>query len=67
MYINNIIKRLEKYINLNISDKEKNLGRWKITYLQKTINKKVDLANEDNCGVCYSSKYHNIPYLNSKQ
>ncbi len=34
-----------------------NLGRWHITYNKFEINKKVDLANEDHCGVCYSTKY----------
>jgi hypothetical protein len=26
------------------------------------MNKTIDLANEDNCGVCYSTKYHNPKY-----
>ncbi len=42
-----------------------NLGRWKITYNKLEINKKVDLANEDHCGVCYSTKYHNHQYIDS--
>jgi hypothetical protein len=29
------------------------LGRWKITYEPKTINRKVDWANIDHCGCCY--------------
>ena len=28
------------------------LGRWNIMYCQNTINKKIDLANEDHCGIC---------------
>jgi len=35
------------------------LGRWEIKYCKSTINKRVDLANEDHCGICYSTKYHN--------
>jgi hypothetical protein len=29
------------------------LGRWKIDYCNEKINKKIDLSNEDHCGVCY--------------
>lgn len=33
------------------------LGRWKIDYSDprsaEKINKKIDLSNEDHCGVCY--------------
>ncbi len=28
------------------------LGRWTIDYNEKTINKKLDLSNEDHCGSC---------------
>ena len=28
------------------------LGRWSIVYCENTINKKIDLANEDHCGTC---------------
>lgn len=30
----------------------KNLHRWSIDYSHKQINRKIDLANEDNCGPC---------------
>jgi len=40
-------------------DQIKVLGRWEITYCNNTLDKKIDLANEDNCGICYSTKYHN--------
>ena len=30
----------------------KPLGRWKIEYCNKMTNCKIDLANEDHCGVC---------------
>jgi len=46
------------------SDQNKFLGRWNITYCSSTINKKIDLANEDHCGTCYSTKYHNNQYIN---
>lgn len=32
------------------------LGRWNINYCEKTINKKIDLANEDHCGTCNNMK-----------
>ncbi len=28
------------------------LGRWNIQYDEQIINKKVEQANEDHCGVC---------------
>ena len=31
--------------------------RWKLKYEEQQ-------ANEDNCGCCYSTKYHNINYVN---
>ncbi len=49
--------------NFRISDKSKLLGRWEITYCKQTLNKRIDLANEDHCGVCYSTKYHNDAYI----
>ena len=33
-------------------EKGQELGRWKILYDPKSVNTKVDLANEDNCGPC---------------
>jgi len=37
----------------------KPLGRWSIDYCPKKINRKVNLANEDNCGVCDQYKNTN--------
>ena len=34
------------------------LGRWSIVYCEKTINKKLDLSNEDHCGVCDVNKFN---------
>lgn len=28
------------------------LGRWNIIYSDTRLNRKIDLANEDNCGPC---------------
>jgi hypothetical protein len=51
---------ITKFINrMQFSDQIKVLGRWEITYCKPTMNKKIDLANEDHCGICYSTKYHN--------
>ncbi len=32
-----------------IKDIKPPLGRWNINYCDKTINKKIDFANQDNC------------------
>jgi hypothetical protein len=32
------------------------LGRWSIDYRHSVINRKIDLANIDNCGICYDAK-----------
>lgn len=34
------------------------LGRWSIVYCDKKINQKVDLSNEDHCGVCDVNKFN---------
>lgn len=59
--MNNIIKFIQR---MRIPEQTKILGRWEITYCKPTMNKKIDLANEDHCGICYSTKYHNINYIN---
>lgn len=50
---------------LNILQKEepKILGRWNIEKNIKKINNKVDLANEDHCGICneYMNKKKEVP------
>ncbi len=28
------------------------LGRWNVDYCENKINRKIDLSNEDHCGVC---------------
>jgi hypothetical protein len=58
--MNSIMKFIQR---VGINDQTKILGRWEITYCKPTMNKKIDLANEDHCGVCYSTKYHNIKYV----
>jgi hypothetical protein len=35
------------------------LGRWGIDYRHSVINRKIDLANIDNCGTCYDAKVDN--------
>jgi len=45
-YITTIIKKLLP------KDKLKHIGRWRIENCDNTINSKIDLSNEDNCGPC---------------
>ena len=65
-YIKNIVR------TLFIKDIKTPLGRWAIDYCTNTINSKVDLSNEDNCGSCgqYISKkkelMHNEKMHNEK-
>lgn len=33
------------------------LGRWNIIYCENQISKKVDLSNEDHCGICNQYEY----------
>jgi hypothetical protein len=40
------------------------LGRWNIVYCDKKINKKIDLSNEDHCGVCDLYKYDKYKDIN---
>jgi hypothetical protein len=35
------------------------LGRWNIDYCENIINKKIDLSNEDHCGVCNNKIINN--------
>jgi len=44
--INKIINRFLR------KDKLTPLGRWKIDYCIRKLDYKVDLSNEDHCGVC---------------
>jgi hypothetical protein len=45
------MKYLEKLIH-TFQRKKIPLGRWNIIYCDKHLNRKIDLANEDNCGPC---------------
>ena len=35
----------------------KPLGRWKIDYCDKKMNRKIDMSNEDHCGPCGQYQY----------
>lgn len=37
-----------RFLNENM----KPLGRWRIDYCSKKMNRKIDLSNEDHCGPC---------------
>lgn len=52
-FINQIFKR---------NAKPSMLGRWLIPDCQKVVDRKIDMANIDNCGPCLYS--HDMPGLN---
>lgn len=65
-YIVKIVKKL-------LQNEEKVLGRWNIDYSYQIINRKIDLSNQDNCGVSRyiilnksikNTSYKNIEYIN---
>ena len=56
------MKAFQDLINKLVGKKSSYLlGRWKIDYCIKKINRKIDLANEDNCGPC--GQYINKPEI----
>ena len=46
------MKLIRKFIHSLSIQEPRVLGRWKLENSIITINNKVDLANEDHCGVC---------------
>tara|TARA_B100000768_G_scaffold181947_1_gene207634 strand:+ start:411 stop:707 length:297 start_codon:yes stop_codon:yes gene_type:complete len=56
----------KNFINKNIlfNSKPISLGRWSMDY--KNIDRKVDYANEDNCGLCDVYRLQKIKELNKK-
>jgi hypothetical protein len=54
--MNNIIKTIKNLFLNRYLFKNIQLGRWKIDYCNKIINRKIDLANTDNCGKLYIDK-----------
>lgn len=38
--------------NKLFNDNVKPLGRWKLDYCSKKMNRKIDMSNEDHCGPC---------------
>lgn len=48
-----VVKMSDKITTVfNTVQTVKELGRWKIDYCKKKIDRKVDLSNEDHCGPC---------------
>jgi hypothetical protein len=48
-----LIKTIIRFFTKSTIDKPFSvLGRWQIDYNHKIINRKIDLANDDNCGTC---------------
>ena len=40
------------------------LGRWQLETSLSTIHHKVDLANEDHCGICSEYRYSKVNEIN---
>ena len=51
MLIKNFKMIMKIYRNMSSDDHPVMLGRWYIDYT-KNVRRKIDLANEDHCGVC---------------
>lgn len=51
MLIRNLKIIMKIYRNMSSDDHPVMLGRWYIDYT-KNVRRKIDLANEDHCGVC---------------
>jgi hypothetical protein len=48
-----IINNLKYFIsNISFTQPKVLLGRWTVDYCENKINRKIDLSNEDHCGVC---------------
>lgn len=43
------------------------LGRWNIDYCTQKINYKVDLSNEDHCGLCEQYGQYILSNINNKK
>jgi hypothetical protein len=37
---------------ISFKDSHKPMGRWRVEDCSKTLNRKIDLSNEDHCGPC---------------
>jgi hypothetical protein len=53
-YFRNIIFLFKKY---KFTEHKPVLGRWNINNSEKHLNKKIYLANHDNCGPCGQIQY----------
>lgn len=53
-----IVSSIRNNIPLFSKKYKTHLGRWNLDYYKDKVDSKVDLANEDHCGVCseYSKK-----------
>ena len=55
-----IINNLKYFIsNISFTQPKVLLGRWNVDYCENKINKKIDLSNEDHCGVCNNNNINN--------
>lgn len=56
--LNTIISNIKIYIPILSRESKTQLGRWNLDYFKDKLDTKIDLANEDHCGICseYSKK-----------
>lgn len=47
--LNNLVVFVKQYIPKKTGTP---LGRWNLDYFKEKVDNKIDLANEDHCGVC---------------
>jgi hypothetical protein len=63
-----LIKTIIRFFTKTTIDKPFNgIGRWQIDYNPKIINRKIDLANDDNCGTCGDFKLKKLEIIKLKQ
>ena len=55
---------IKKFIHSLSAQEIRVLGRWNLESCMIKINNKVDLANEDHCGLC--SEYRNTKHTSKK-
>jgi len=51
-YLWNMITNRSFYGRWLQNSKMNPLGRWKLDYCDKKVNRKIDMSNEDHCGPC---------------
>lgn len=62
-----VLKNLEKkmFLHLFKSSGKIRLGRWSVVSSKKIMDRKVELANHDNCGPCPPIKKYELEAYNN--